>query len=250
MGFTFSHPALILPCRYFPKRFYSLSGLIAGSMIPDLEYFIRWNTISVYSHTLKGIFWFDLPLALVCIFIFHQFIRDPLIQNLPQSIYSRLSRFQNFDWILYAKKNWMIILYSVIIGTFTHLFWDSFTSYGGYFVKRGSFLMNNFYFSSFHARNYVILKYFSSVIGLIVLFFQFSLLQRDHVDVRGRINRDYWIFIATVSFPLITIRTFFTDPDDFSVNSLIKTSISSILLATLISSRYYRIKRQTVTLAG
>jgi hypothetical protein len=41
MPFTFAHPAIVLPLKHLPKRWYSLTGLIIGSMTPDFEYFIR-----------------------------------------------------------------------------------------------------------------------------------------------------------------------------------------------------------------
>ena len=33
MGFTFSHPALIFPFNYLPKKYYSLNGLVVGSIL-------------------------------------------------------------------------------------------------------------------------------------------------------------------------------------------------------------------------
>lgn len=81
MPFTFAHPAIILPLPFLNKRWFSLTGLIIGSMIPDFEYFIRMRIQSIYSHTLAGIFWFDLPLALLISFIFHNKVKNLLFQN-------------------------------------------------------------------------------------------------------------------------------------------------------------------------
>lgn len=41
MPFTFSHPAIILPLSYLPKKWFSLTGLIIGSLIPDFEYLLE-----------------------------------------------------------------------------------------------------------------------------------------------------------------------------------------------------------------
>ncbi|HMG06875.1 MAG TPA: DUF4184 family protein, partial [Mucilaginibacter sp.] len=38
---TFAHPAIVLSFKYFPKRWFSKTGLVIGSMAPDFEYFIR-----------------------------------------------------------------------------------------------------------------------------------------------------------------------------------------------------------------
>src|SRR5688500_17701583 len=104
MGFTFSHPALIVPFKYLPRRLYSFTGLVAGSIVPDFEYFIRWSNKSIYSHTLAGIFWFDIPMALAISVIYHQLIRTTLIDNLPFFLKSRLIRFRDMDWLAYLKN--------------------------------------------------------------------------------------------------------------------------------------------------
>jgi hypothetical protein len=54
MPFTFSHPAIILPLKYFKKKWFSLTGLVIGSMTPDFEYFVRMRIQSNYSHTIEG----------------------------------------------------------------------------------------------------------------------------------------------------------------------------------------------------
>ncbi len=51
MPFTFSHPAIILPLKYLPQNWFSLTGLIIGSLTRDFEYFIRMKVRSNYSHT-------------------------------------------------------------------------------------------------------------------------------------------------------------------------------------------------------
>lgn len=135
MPFTFSHPAIVLPFAIFPKRFFSLTGLVIGSMIPDFEYFLRMKLQSNYSHTLKGIFWFDLPLAILVSFIFHNLVKKEFIDNLPLFFKSRFFAFKAFDWNAYFIKNWWVVCISILIGTLSHLFWDSFTHHGGYFVN-------------------------------------------------------------------------------------------------------------------
>ena|ERR1035437_3493274 len=97
MPFTFSHPALVLPIAYFPRKFYSLTGLVVGSMIPDFEYFLRMSTEGKYGHTLPGILWFDLPLALLVALIYHQVVRNLLIDNLHKILYIRLLSFKQWD---------------------------------------------------------------------------------------------------------------------------------------------------------
>ena len=64
MPVTFAHPAIVLPFYKKPK-FFSMTTLIIGSMSPDFEYFLRMKIKSDMSHTLLGIFYFDLPITLI-----------------------------------------------------------------------------------------------------------------------------------------------------------------------------------------
>lgn len=81
MPFTFSHPAIILPLKKLPKKYISMTGLIVGSITPDFEYFLRMK--SKYSHTISGILWYDLPMGIFLAFIFHNLIKEALINNMP-----------------------------------------------------------------------------------------------------------------------------------------------------------------------
>ncbi len=139
MPFTFSHPAAILPLAYLPKRWISLTGLIIGSMIPDFEYFIRMKPFSQYSHTILGVFWFDLPLAILIAFIFHNLVKNSLFNNSPAFLQVRLADYKNLDWNNYFRKNWLIVIISILIGTFSHLLWDSFTHETVFLSKNAPF---------------------------------------------------------------------------------------------------------------
>src|SRR5687768_12786443 len=104
MPFTFSHPALILPLANLPKRWASLTGLVIGSLAPDFEYFLRMKVYSVHSHTLPGVFYFNLPLAIILAFAFHLIVRTQLIENAPLSIKGRLDQYRRFNWINHFKR--------------------------------------------------------------------------------------------------------------------------------------------------
>src|SRR6476469_6066893 len=135
MPFTFSHPAIVLPVTYLPKKWYSLSALIVGSITPDFEYFIRMKDFSKYSHTWDGLFWFDVPLGLILLFIFHNVVRNILIVYLPFGLNIRFSSFANFNWNKYFRSNVIVVLISLIVGSASHLFWDSFTHAHEYFFE-------------------------------------------------------------------------------------------------------------------
>src|SRR5690606_111807 len=144
MPFTFSHPAAVLPLTFLPRRWFSVTGLVLGSMAPDFEYFIRLKVQSYYSHTWIGLFWFCLPLTLLLAFIFHIIVRNDLIDNLPPVLKNRLVVFKHFQWTEYFKSNVLVVLVSSLFGVITHIIWDSFTHQHGYSVEAIDALQHKF----------------------------------------------------------------------------------------------------------
>ncbi|MEA5466073.1 DUF4184 family protein [Leptothoe sp. PORK10 BA2] len=121
MPFTISHAAAIIP---FNRRPFILSALITGSMSPDFLYFIPGIPNQAITHTLPGLLIFCLPASLAVLLLYHHWLQQPLQSLLPRSIRLRLPG-HSFN------PSWPWIVVSILIGAFTHIFWDSFThSYG------------------------------------------------------------------------------------------------------------------------
>ena len=55
MPFTLSHPALVLPLNLLPKKWFSITGLVIGSMAPDLQAFFTDDADKTQTHTWWGI---------------------------------------------------------------------------------------------------------------------------------------------------------------------------------------------------
>lgn len=144
MPFTLSHPAIVLPLR----RYFSLTGLVIGSMSPDFEYFVRMNLQSEYGHTFWGTFYFCLPISMIVSFLYHYYIRNSLIMNLPYFFQRRFARFKDFHWGNYCKEKWFLVIISILIGAFSHILWDSFTHKTGFFVQQFSFLQESIFESN------------------------------------------------------------------------------------------------------
>ena len=168
MPFTFSHPAIVLPFRYLPKRWISMTGLIVGSMVPDFEYFIRMRVKSFYSHTLPGLFWFDLPLGVLLVFIYNRLIKDNLIDNLPMSLRQRFVSFKGVHQFGHLRY-FIVIVLSVFIGAVSHLFWDGFTHSNGYFVQIIPALSNTMQIGGHHFFVFKIIQHASTLTGTIVI---------------------------------------------------------------------------------
>lgn len=242
MPFTFSHPAIILPLTYLPKRWFSLTGLIIGSLMPDFEYFLRMKIKSDFSHTLEGVFLFDLPLGIVTAFIFHNIVRNNLFDNLPYILKSRVIVFKNFNWNIYFKKNWLVIIFSIIIGTFSHILWDSFTHDTGYFAQKFEVLIQSVELFNKKIPILKILQHLSTFIGAFVIAFSLYKLPTHTTDSKS-INLNYWL--TFLGFLLVFVFIFLiVSSKQYAIGNLIVSIISLSMLALILTSLMTKTKRK------
>lgn len=238
MPFTFSHPALVLPLAYFPRRWFSMTGLIVGSMTPDFEYFLRMKIQSLYSHTLDGLFWFDLPLGIGIAFIFHLLVRDMLFANLPYYINSRLTEYSSFDWIDYFKRHWTVVCISIVLGAASHLLWDGFTHQHGYFVTTIPELTQTVPLAGGAIPLFKILQHSSTLIGGIVIlytFFRLPVTQNTPMPIRYK----YWILVSIVTVLIVLLRLAF----GLSLQQyghLIATGIAGLLIGLVVAPFFFK----------
>jgi hypothetical protein len=241
MPFTFSHPAIVLPLTYLPKRWFSLTGLVVGSVTPDFEYFLRMRIQSDYSHTIKGLLWFDLPLGLLLAFVFHNIVRDTLFDNLPIALKSRVVIFKQFAWNSHFKKNWPVVVISILIGAGSHLLWDSFTHEHGYFVKMIPSLETTVTLLVVQAPMYKILQHFSTLIGGLVIVFAIIKLPAER-SVYQPLQMKYWVVFLSLIVVIIALR--FLSGFDYSFfGHVIATAISAGLIALIVAPLLVKAKR-------
>ncbi len=233
MPFTFAHPAIILPFTYLPKRWFSITGLIIGSMTPDFEYFIRMNVQSIYSHTFCGVFWFDLPLGILLAFIFHNIIRNRLYENLPLFLKSRFSEFSSFNFNSYFKKKWLVVVISVLIGAFSHILWDNFTHETGYFVSILPSLSEIVSLFGHQIPIYKILQHGSILVGGVVIIIAVLNMEKD-TNIKPTINLKYWMWVATICI-LILVTRFAVGLNYKLYGQVIVTAISAFLIALIVT---------------
>ncbi|WP_128331535.1 DUF4184 family protein [Apibacter sp. HY039] len=230
MPFTFSHPALILPlksCKYF-----SFTGLVLGSMSPDFEYFISMQVIGKQGHTLAGIFYMDLPLCLLFAFLYHQLIRNPLIDHLPLFIKSKVYKFKSFNWIVYWKNHKIQVIFSILLGTFSHLFWDAFTHFDGYFVTKLSILQGEVS----HIPVYKLLQHISTLLGAILICWSIIILP-DNKCLNLKSENNYWHFLILWTIIFTCIR-FVLEPEKLAIGNMIVTPIFVAFIGTIVIGCY------------
>lgn len=239
MGFTFSHPALIIPFKYLPRKWYSVTGLIAGSMIPDLEYFIRLSNESFYSHTFYGLFIFDIPCGILTALIYHQLIKKTLINNLPHFLKERFSIYEEINWIYYLKENYIQVISSILIGSISHVFWDSFTTITGYFIVLNPLLSSKFEIFNLQIPVFIIIKYMSSLIGAFIIIKHLKLYRKREMSNSTPANKYYWVVLIIISLIIIIVRLLIS-LSPISFNPFVKIIISSGLISLLITSLTFR----------
>jgi len=135
MPFPLAHPAAVLPLRRFCPRWLDFPALIIGSVVPDAGYLVDPAHLGIFSHRLiAGTFGFCLPIGLSAWLIFDR-LRDPVLVRLPQSCRAAFpARFPLTPW---APAS---VLFSLLLGTFTHWVLDSATHGGGCFVLHSATL--------------------------------------------------------------------------------------------------------------
>jgi hypothetical protein len=239
MPFTFSHPAIVLPFRFLPKQWFSMTGLIIGSVTPDFEYFLRMKIQSQYSHTITGLLWFDLPLGLLLSLVFHNLIRESLFNNLPSILKSRLLNFLAFDFNKYLKVNWIKVVISILIGTATHILWDGFTHDSGFFVSIIPELSNKIQF--IHLPVFRIIQHLSTLIGGFIVVIAILKLPVDRNISKG-LDIKYWITLFALSLVIILTRLLIGFDNKF-YGHLIATSISAVIISLTLTPFIIRDKR-------
>ncbi len=232
MPFTFSHPAIVLPANRMSSQLYSMTGLVIGSMTPDFEYFIRMNLGSIFSHTLHGLFYFDLPIGLVLCFVFHDLVRDDLINNLPVGLYERFYALKNFDWNTYYRKKWPVVLLSIVIGAVSHILWDSFTHSNGYFVLKIHFLNTSIHSFGIKIIIYNLLQQLSSIFGLALVIIFVHRMPKTKAGM-NHFKSPYRIYIVCIVSGIMILRLIF-GLSLFQYGNVIASLISAFFISIIV----------------
>lgn len=204
MPFTFAHPLAVLP--FLKKRFFSATGLIAGSIAPDFESFLRMRSFSEHSHTLGGVFYFDLPFGFLLAWLFHKIIKDVLVENSPSFVQQRLVTLRQVDFASYLHQNFLIFTYSVIVGSATHILWDSFTHGGAFMSSLVPFI--NETVVPFRGARYPMwytLQHISSTIGLLAVIVYF-LKQKPQACSPSNPSLIFWLAVIILTTLIFYLR--------------------------------------------
>jgi hypothetical protein len=238
MPFTLSHPALVLPLNLLPKRWFSMTGLVIGSLAPDLQAFFTTEAGKTQTHTWWGILWFCIPVSIVLSFLYHLSVREMLITHLPRFFQLKYIRYKDLDWVSTFKKNWFVIIISIVIGAASHLFWDSFSHFEGFFIKGNSSLQGNAQVGRHSVEIPFLIQYLNSGIGLLIVLIAIIQVPRSH-NVRIRIViMKYWLVMALLGGVLVLLRLEAMETE--KLDDLLTAAISTFAVALMITSLLFK----------
>jgi hypothetical protein len=205
MPFTFSHAAAAWPFR---KTRLEMPALLIGCFAPDLPYFMFDRTRAFIGHTLLGAFIFDLPVSLVVLWLFYAYQKQPLSTLLPKGIRMRLKQGRD-DYSFWPPSHLALIVVSILIGTATHILWDSFTHTFYWPYRHWSFLSHVVHVPA--AGNMPmekVLQYASSVFGLVFVAIWIWSWYRATKPVESSVAKPYTpaqIRVITIVAPAVAL---------------------------------------------
>ncbi len=168
MPFTTSHPAIVLPLKKLWPNWFSLSGLMAGAMSPDLQYFLLADTTHRgNSHSWLGLLTMCLPLGLAFVFAFHWLFKREFIEHLPHPLDRALSGLAGTRFGPGSTRDWLVLIVSVLVGALSHFFWDSFTHPDGVIAQHIPWLLEQNTLFGITRHNTRWLQHASSLFGAV-----------------------------------------------------------------------------------
>lgn len=122
MPFTLSHPALVLPLR---RLGLPMTALVLGSTVPDGPLFVGSASSYQLTHRLLGVLTVDLVATVVLFAVWTCVVRDALVDLTPAPVRARFSARARS-----TRREWLLAPLAAVVGSTTHVIWDSFTHSG------------------------------------------------------------------------------------------------------------------------
>jgi hypothetical protein len=170
MPFTFAHPAAVIPIHSRFKNWIPLSALVIGSLVPDAEYYLPMpEHFKQNAHSLLGTFSSSLPLGISIWLIFY-WLAPSAVFLLPSPHREAIG--PQLRPRLASMPQAFGVALGVLIGAWSHVLWDSFTHVPGWIVRQVPLLQEPPFGNGLPA--YKALQYFSTVLGLCVLFYAYN----------------------------------------------------------------------------
>jgi hypothetical protein len=233
MPFTAAHPAAILPLLRH-SRWFSATGLIAGSIAPDFQYFLLFPIFKHSTHSLKSLLFFNLPVAFLIATLFHLLVRRPVVVHLPDWLQRRALAVPKLSWLSYIRKRWLVFIVSAIIGACSHIFWDSFTHHTGYFVQQWPALTQKVNLLGREMMYCRIVQHASTLLGCTVILRYTWRQPAVAIPEHAGLQRKFWFWatIAAAGFGFM-VYALYSSAFRWSLKGMVVSFLSGAMLATL-----------------
>ena len=201
MPFPLAHPAAVLGLTRFCPRHLSFPALVIGTLVPDLGYCFG-QPGGAFSHRfLIGTFTFCLPGGMLALLLF-QCLRVRLIGALPQWYREALSAQCH-----QPPGSPLILVVSLLIGTWTHLLLDSLTHPDTWMAEQWPILLSTVLAVGSHRLTFSALLYaactLAGVVWLSLVYLKWlEATVKPSVPI-GRGQR--WFASAVLALPILCV---------------------------------------------
>jgi hypothetical protein len=169
MPFSAAHPAAVLPLRRFCPGVFVWSALLIGSLTPDLECFLELRPVARHGLTFAGSLYFCLPAGLVLYFLWHSVIKRPATLLLPDTWRAVVWPVVERPMVMELSSLGAVVI-SILVGTWLHQAWDSFTHSNSLGVLTVPLLSTSLAtFDGYDLTIFRLLQHVSSVVGMTLL---------------------------------------------------------------------------------
>lgn len=240
MAFTFAHPAAVMPFLFRDNKKIDNTALIIGSMAPDFEYFIHFKPMKTIGHTVLGQFYFSLPFILIVACIYHYILKQPIIDNLPRALSSKLQS----QWKIDSFKKGIIFAFSALIGAFTHLIWDFVNLEIIYGIQRIEGVKPYIKIINYQLPIYRLVQHTSTLIGFMIIALCISRLKKAKIEevyyaqIRRIPKVRFWVTTVITSLAIMSLILF--KSGDLNIGHVVVTGINSMYIGIFMVSVGYR----------
>ena len=225
MPITFAHPVAVLPfARYLP-----LPALVAGSIAPDVVYYLPGPLSGTTTHSVVGVLCWDLLIGLVLLVAFR-------LSAGPASALLRLSPSSSPD-PRSAGLEVVSTVTAIMLGAATHVVWDSFTQTTGFAVQHSALLRTSVIEPH---KTYNVLGYLSSLAGTAAL--AYLVVRRTRRTVRTPTCAHRAVVAVLLVAPVIGAALAVDDPvTQVSTYDLIRHTIVGAAQAMVVAWAAYAV---------
>lgn len=238
MPFTLAHAAIVIPIKkYFPK--FSYTALVAGSMVPDFEFFLQMREVNNIGHHWTGILLFDLPMGIIMCYVYHNLLKKYVVLSMPKIYKRKLVPTLYFNWNQYASKNFWWMILSLITGIASHIFLDAFTHANSPLVE-ATFLSQYIYFEGYSFHLYAVLQILLSILGIYILYTSIIKIPRNRTyKYVSKKPRYYWFLFIMITMAIFITRLYGL-PAFNSFWGIFMAIMGSIIYGWLSVSAFYK----------